>query len=227
MEVQTDLSLVDISRSTSIDYTLLRYALSTSLPPNSPVPNQKEQTATWSSRGRPYVDKVPETKRCPNQRRQSESQTKRDPSTSRNANPSRVLIEPFSSTHDNNPENRNVMRPQLYKRRNSNPLREGYNDSKRLLPSSSNPNPLTENPQNSPIPSLLSLQLYPPVDVDEEFLYWLRRPSRRGCWNCGHPSRGYLECRHPLEESFCEQCGEKGCTTETCRVCAITKSALS
>lgn len=86
-------------------------------------------------------------------------------------------------------------------------------------------NPVPSHLESS-IPSLLNIEVEPPSELDPSLIAWLRRPARRGCWNCGSRTHRFENCYRP-RVVFCEVCGQQDTTTENCDNCKTNQQILT
>ncbi|XP_051162627.1 uncharacterized protein LOC127282429 [Leptopilina boulardi] len=77
------------------------------------------------------------------------------------------------------------------------------------------------------VPSLLSLKIDKPANLDRETISWLKRSPLHGCWNCGHSKHGHENCPYPEERSFCKTCGDTVPENKVCRNCQITENVMN
>ena len=90
-------------------------------------------------------------------------------------------------------------------------------------PSSSTSHDATsKDPQpKKTIPSLPSLNVPPPFQVNPRTLEFLRDTAEYGCWNCDETYHRHLEYSYPLR-LFCFGCERKGFSKASCPKCVHT-----
>lgn len=69
------------------------------------------------------------------------------------------------------------------------------------------------------IPSLLSLSLSKPDNLNDETLAFVRHNHRSNCWKCDAPGHYYAECQSTVRRTFCKDCGKPGFTKNQCPDC--------